>query len=215
MSGLSTDNRAVNGFDVQPVTAERWPDLARLFSGKGDAAGCWCMWFRVPPKTYSASGRAGNRAAMETRVAAGEEPGLIAYEEDQPVGWVSVAPRRDFVRIETNAERGEISEDGVWSVVCFFIAAGRRGEGVATALLAAAVDYARAHGARVLEAYPIERGGPISNSDAYTGVPSLYTKAGFREVGRFDRWAAIPEAAGPAPKRLTRPPGRPVMRLEL
>jgi len=152
---------------------------------------------------------------METRVAAGEEPGLIAYEEDQPVGWVSVAPRRDFVRIETNAERGEISEDGVWSVVCFFIAAGRRGEGVATALLAAAVDYARAHGARVLEAYPIERGGPISNSDAYTGVPSLYTKAGFREVGRFDRWAAIPEAAGPEPKRVTRPPGRPVMRLEL
>jgi hypothetical protein len=94
------------------------------------------------------------------------------------------------------------------------IAPGRRGEGIASALLASAIDYARAHGARVLEAYPIDRDRPVSNGDAYTGVPSLYTKAGFREVGRFDRWAAVPDVAGPSPKRLVRPPGRPVMRLE-
>jgi GNAT superfamily N-acetyltransferase len=212
---MPANNRRVNDLAVEPVTPECWPDLAQLFGGPGDAAGCWCMWFRVPTKTFSASGRAGNRAAMETRVAAGDEPGLIAYEDGVPVGWVSVAPRRDFVRIETNAERGEISEEGVWSVVCFFIAPGRRGEGIASALLASAIDHARAHGARVLEAYPIDRDRPISNGDAYTGVPSLYAKAGFREVGRFDRWAAVPDVAGPSPRRLTRPPGRPVMRLEL
>jgi GNAT superfamily N-acetyltransferase len=215
MSGNSAENRRVNELAVQPVTADRWADLAELFSGKGDAAGCWCMWFRAAPKTFSANGRSGNRAAMERRVESGDEPGLIAYEDGRPVGWVSVAPRRDYVRIDTKAESGEIGEEGVWSVVCFFIESGRRGEGIATTLLGSAIDYARAHGARALEAYPTDRDGPISNGDAYTGVVSLYAKAGFREVGRFDRWAAVPEASGPEPKRLTRPPGRPVMRLEL
>jgi GNAT superfamily N-acetyltransferase len=215
MSGLPVDNRVVNSLDVQPVTADRWADLARLFDGPGDAAGCWCTWFRIPVKAYAANGNAGNRAVMQERVAAGDEPGLIAYDGDRPVGWVSLAPRRHFVRIETKADQGAIGEEGVWSVVCFFIAPGQRKKGIATALLASAVDFARARGARVLEAYPVDRFGPISNGDAYTGVVSLYAKAGFREVGRFDRWAAVPDASGPEPKRLTRPPGRPVMRLEL
>lgn len=209
------ENWSVNGLEVRPATADRWTDLSDLFDNKGDAAGCSCMWFRVEPKTFSASGKAGNRAAMANRVAAGEEPGLIAYDGEHPVGWVSVAPRRHFVRIDTKADLGEIGEEGVWSVVCFFIAPGERKKGVASTLLASAIDYARAHGARVLEAYPVDRFGPISNGDAYTGVVSMYAKAGFRETGRFDRWAAVPDASGPEPKRLTRPPGRPVMRLEL
>jgi GNAT superfamily N-acetyltransferase len=202
-------------FEIRPVTADRWSDLVELFSSKGDAAGCWCMWFRAPPKTWSANGVKGNRHAMEMLVAANNEPGLLCYDEGKPVGWVSLAPRREFARIEPKADSGDLSEEGVWSVVCFFIAAGRRGQGVATALLSAAVEFAREHGARILEAYPIDRDGPISNGDAYTGVPSLYAKAGFREVGRFDRWAAVPQVAGPSPKPLIRPPGRPVMRLEL
>jgi len=201
--------------DIQPVDTDRWPDLARLFDGPGDAAGCWCMWFRIPVNTYSANGKAGNRAAMERLVGGGDQPGLIAYDADRPVGWVSLAPRRDFVRIETKAERGDVGEDGVWSVVCFFIAPGLRKKGIASALLAAAIEFARARGACVLEAYPVDRFGPISNGEAYTGVVSMYARAGFKEVGRFDRWAAVPEASGPEPKRLTRPPGRPVMRLEL
>jgi GNAT superfamily N-acetyltransferase len=189
--------------------------MVELFSSKGDASGCWCQWFRVHPKTYTANGAKGNKHAMELLVAANNEPGLLAYDQGKAIGWVSVTPRREYARIEPKAERGEVSEEGVWSVVCFFIAAGRRGEGVATALLSAAVDFARERGARVLEAYPVDRDGPISNGDAYTGVPSLYTKVGFKEVGRFDRWAAVPDVGGPNARALARPPGRPVMRLEL
>lgn len=202
-------------YETHPVTADRWPDLVQLFSSKGDAASCWCQWYRVPPKTFTANGTEGNRHAMELLVAANNEPGLICYEEGKPVGWVSVAPRREFARIETKAASGVVSDEGVWSVVCFFIAAGNRGQGVATALLSAAVEFAREHGAKVLEGYPIDRGSPISNSDAYTGVPSMFMKQGFREVGRFDRWAAVSDVAGPKPRALARPPGRPVMRLEL
>lgn len=177
------------------------------------------MWFRVAPKTWSENGNVGNRAAMERIVAADEVPGLIAYDDGKPVGWISVAPRAAFERIEGPKEGGAgggASPDSrsVWSVVCFFIRGGRRGQGVGTALLAAAIEHARRGGARVLEAYPVERDSP-SNADAFTGLRSMFEKAGFREVGRFDRWRAVPVASGPQPRPLVRPPGRPVMRLDL
>ena len=201
--------------DVRPVTAERWTDMVELFGPSGASSGCWCMWFRVPPKVYSANGNRGNRAAMEQRVANDEVPGLLAYEDGKPVGWVSVAPRLEYERIAGPPERAPASDAAVWSVVCYFIQPGRRGEGIGRALLAAAIDFARSRGAKVLEAYPVDRDRPISNGDAFTGVRSLFAKAGFSEVGRFDRWAAVPAVSGPEPKRLVRPPGRPVMRLDL
>ena len=198
--------------EVRPVTSDRWTDLAELFGERGASSGCWCMWFRVTPKAWQHGAGAGNRAAMSAIVAAGEVPGLLAYRDGKPVGWVSVAPRRVFERIVGPPQL--VPEDRVWSIVCFFIGAGQRGRGVAQALLGAAVDHARANGAKVLEAYPVEREG-TSNADAYTGPRAMFEKAGFREVGRFDRWRAVPDAGGGEPKRLVRPPGRPVMQLEL
>jgi GNAT superfamily N-acetyltransferase len=197
--------------DVQPLTGDRWPDLVALFGDRGAASGCWCMWFRVPPKTWSANGNAGNRAALQHIVAQERVPGLIAYREGQPVGWVSVAPRTEFERI-AGPDAGD-AED-VWSVVCFYIPAGKRGQGIGRALLEAAIAHARRSGAQVLEAYPLERAG-ASNADSFTGPRALFEKAGFREVGRFDRWRAVPAASGSLPKALVNPPGRPLMRLDL
>ena len=200
--------------EVLPVTPERWPDLVELFGPNGASSGCWCMWFRVPPKTWSQSGSAGNRAAMERIVAGGDVPGLIAYDDGRPVGWISVAPRSGFERIEGSDGGSAPGQPSVWSIVCFFIRPGRRGQGVGRALLEAGIDHARAHGADVLEAYPVERDSP-SNADAFTGLRSMFEKAGFREVGRFDRWRAVPSASTAEAKALVRPPGRPLMQLEL
>jgi GNAT superfamily N-acetyltransferase len=200
------------GLEIRPVEPAAWADLVELFGPYGASSGCWCMWFRVAPRTWSANGSAGNRAALQARVDAGRVPGLLAYRAGQPIGWVSVAPRAEFARIEA----GEVApEPGVWSVVCFFIRPGQRGAGVGTALLAAAVEYARSRGGRVLEAYPLDRPATIANADAFSGPRSMFVKAGFREVGRFDRWAAVPAVGGRSPRPVRRPPGRPLMRLDL
>ena len=202
---------------VKPVTVELWPDLVALFGERGASSGCWCMWFRGPPREWSASGNAGNRAAMQAIVAEGRRPGLLGYRDGRPVGWISVAPRSHFRRIEAAGQAGALSaagEAGIWSVVCFYIEAGHRRSGVAAELLAAGIEHARRSGARILEAYPVER-ADASNADAFTGPRSLFEKAGFRESGRFDRWAAVPHASGEDARRLSRPPGRPVMRLQL
>ncbi|HEY7599792.1 MAG TPA: GNAT family N-acetyltransferase [Candidatus Limnocylindrales bacterium] len=197
---------------MHAVTPDRWPDMVALFGERGASSGCWCMWFRVAPRVWSRDAGDGNRAAMQAIVAADEQPGLLAYRDGKPVGWMSVAPRRQFERIVGPA--GMTADDGVWSVVCFYIDAAERGTGVGTTLLAAGIDHARRGGARVLEAYPLDRPNP-TNADAYTGVVSMFSKAGFREAGRFDRWRAAPDAGTPHEKALVRPPGRPVMRLDL
>jgi GNAT superfamily N-acetyltransferase len=136
-------------------------------------AGCWCMWWRRrtgdPRK---------NKRAMRALVRDGREPGLLAYEDGVPVGWVSLAPREEFghlVRSRYYGPQDEDEEQGVWSIACFYVDPRAKRRGVASALLAAAVDHALARGATAVEAYPHERGD-------YMGSPSMFAAAGFEAV---------------------------------
>jgi hypothetical protein len=82
--------------EIQPVTLGRWDDMVALFETSPVTRSCWCMSPRVRAGEFSrfgAAARQRNRAMMHSLVAGGTIPGLIAYLEGRPVGWVSVAPR--------------------------------------------------------------------------------------------------------------------------
>jgi GNAT superfamily N-acetyltransferase len=198
--GKGAATTASSHVTVRPVTASRWDDLVELFGwDHGAYSGCWCMWFRVTQQEFTKGaprgGAGGNRAAMKRLVGAGKVPGLLAYVEGKPVGWVSVAPRAQFGRVERSSVTKPVDEEpNVWSIVCWYIDRHHRGQGVGSELLAAAVDHAKRKGARVIEGYPIDasRRSP-SNAEAFPGLASMFRRAGFREVAR-------------------RSPGRPVMR---
>ncbi len=81
--------------------------------------------------------------------------GLVAFFEDEPVGWCAVDRRSEYIRLGHTPwkERSEDKEGaGVWAV--FVVRAGYRGQGF-TYPLAAAVHHARERGATALEAYPM------------------------------------------------------------
>ena len=177
---------------IRPVTADRWQDLVAFFGPSGAFSHCWCTWWR---QTGGEFGRgieenaAGNRALMQSLVEAGSEPGLLAYQDGKPVGWISVAPRPQYGRVLRSRRIGpspeEATDERVWSVVCFWIPRAERGKGVATALLNGAVEHARARGARALEAYPVDAsGGRHPAANLFTGTLSMFLNAGFREVDR-------------------------------
>lgn len=88
-------------------------------------------------------------------------------------------------------------------IVCFVVARKSRGRGVAGELLVAGIDYARAHGARVLEAYPVDvpSGARIPSASAYHGTLGMFKRAGFKVVERRRLNATSPI--------------RPIVRLEL
>lgn len=130
------------------------------------------MWWRK--RTGS---RERNRKAMRTLVKDGREPGLLAYHNGEPVGWVSVAPREDFGQLMRSKHYGPIEDEaGVWSIVCFHVHPTARHKGVAKALLGAAVEHAIERGASAIEAYPHER------RPDYMGSAELFEAADFRLV---------------------------------
>jgi len=169
---------------VVPVTPDRWDDMCTLFERRGPrggmrnvpAYGCWCMYWRDRSLQHGEP----KKRAMRTLVRAGREPGLLAYDGDEPVGWVSLAPREEFpplLRSPQYRPREAGGGERVWSVVCFTVDKETQRRGVARALLDAAVEHAFAHGASSLEAYPHR-----TERTNYMGHVELFEAAGFVPV---------------------------------
>jgi GNAT superfamily N-acetyltransferase len=122
---------------------------------------------------------------MKALVENGTEPGILGYAGKRAVGWCSVAPREEFVRLESSRILKPVDDVPVWSVSCLFIARDHRNRGVSVALLKAAIDFVRARGGKVVEGYPVEpKKAEMPPAFAWTGIASAYIHAGFREHRR-------------------------------
>jgi GNAT superfamily N-acetyltransferase len=169
----------------RPLTANEWDDFQELFGPRGACGGCWCMWWRLPRSQYNAGRGNGNRRAMKKLVDGGAITGLLAYEGARAVGWCSIAQRGEFIGLERSRVLARVDDRPAWSIVCFFVAKDRRHTGVTEKLLEAAVRFARRNGARIIEGYPVEPGsGGTADAFAYTGLASVFRRAGFTEAAR-------------------------------
>lgn len=169
-----------------PVTPERWGDLERLFGPSGACSGCWCMWYRITRSEWSKNSNEGNRKALKRIVDSGRVPGLLAYVDDEPAGWVSVAPREEFASLERSRVLKRMDDRPVWSIVCFFVSRAHRRQGLSRTLVKAAVDYAADQGATLVEGYPVDRapGAKYSAAEAFAGSPATFEREGFRQTAR-------------------------------
>ena len=171
--------------EVRPATPARWGDVERVLDHRGSVKGCWCMFFRADPRAWRTGTDEDNRRAMRGLVEAGVHPGLLAYRDDEPVGWVSVAPREQFSRLDRSPISRRVDARPVWALVCLYVPRAHRGTGVARALVRGAVAYARQAGAGMVEAYPVDDTlGPVSADHAYHGLVTLLAAESFEEVAR-------------------------------
>lgn len=168
---------------ILPLTKDRWDDFVALAMRPGASIlrSCWCTYYRKTSRGYSPEA---NKQLMKGWVTSGIVPGLLAYRDGRAVGWISVGPREDYPRLANSPIMKPVDERPVWSIVCFFIDSHERGKGISRALLKGAMDYARSHGATLLEAYPVDKRERSSPLSLWWGVKSLYDKAGFREAAR-------------------------------
>lgn len=189
--------------EFHPLTAERWPDLERLFGERGACGGCWCMWWRLKRKDWEAGRGASNKRRMKRLAAGDESPGLLAYADGDPVAWCAFEPRESYPGLERSRILARVDERDVWSVTCFFVVQAWRARGVSTALLREAARSAAQRGARVLEGYPHDLGGgTLPGPFVFTGLLAAFERAGFREVVRRS-------AKRPIVRKALRRPARP------
>jgi GNAT superfamily N-acetyltransferase len=171
--------------ECHALSADRWGDIETLFGRRGATGGCWCMYWRLPRAQFSAQKGEGTRNALKHLVESGAIVGLLAYAKGEPVGWCAIAPRETYPVLERSRILRRVDEAPVWSVVCFYVSKACRGKGLTTALLRAAVGYARQHGARIIEGYPVEpKTARMPAVFAWTGLASAFRQAGFVEVQR-------------------------------
>lgn len=160
------------------------------------------MYFRKRGLSWSNSTPPDNRRGLRALADNDPAPGLVAYDGDRAMGWISLGPRESYDRLTSAKLLAPVDRRPVWSIVCFVVSRSARGRGVAAAMLAAGIAYAREHGATTLEAYPVamER-GQVPAAHAFHGVQSMFEKAGF-DVVDVRQWNKAS-------------PPRPIMRLEL
>jgi hypothetical protein len=177
-------------FQFFPVMPEHWSDLENLFGKNGANAGCWCMFWRLERSMFKKTRGEGNRQILEQIVEADEQPGILAYEGTQAVGWCGIAPREKLIALENSRILKRVDDQPVWSITCFFVTKEARRQGMMESLIEGAVEHAQSNGAQIVEAYPIDMQSPkllgqtFNSYSGYMGVASAFRAVGFEQVGQ-------------------------------
>lgn len=174
---------------VEPASPDRFADVEHALTGGGDGGSCWCQWWMLRSAEFEATPRDERRDLLRRDLHADPPSGLVAYVDGVPAGWVKVSPRPDQPRLAhtRNVPKSPepLDDPTVWAITCFVVRREFRRNGLSAQLLDAAVAHASAHGARVVEGYPVDTATTRASSNAlYHGTLSTFTDAGFVVVAR-------------------------------
>lgn len=172
--------------EFRPLKPGLMDDLGMVLRGCW-GRGCWCMHPRLTdaqtrelPSPGSEAER--RRNAMTKLARRRRAPGLLAYEGNEPVGWIAVAPRSELLRVDRSRATPRVDAVDVWVIPCITVRNSHRGRGIAEALIRAAVAYAGEQGAPAVEAYPRAGSKRVGDDNAYFGTEPLFRRAGFRVI---------------------------------
>jgi GNAT superfamily N-acetyltransferase len=172
--------------NTQVLNSEMWPQVEALFGKTGACGGCWCQAWRIEKgeKWGEIQGEVAKRR-LRNSIKKGSTHAIIAFDGQEPIGWSTYGPRDTFPRL--NRARTLHCDDSslVWSLPCFFVIRGYRGQGVAKAMLNRAIEEMAKRGVEIAEGYPSKpnKDGRYIAAFAWTGTISLFEKAGFATVG--------------------------------
>lgn len=170
-------------YETHPVTPERFEDFADVINRRRRANHCWCLSHRLQRAEIEQLGDGSREQAMRRLCEREHPPGVVTYQDGQPVGWCNIGPRAEITRLDRSRLIRPIDDVPVWSIVCVVVRPGHRRHGVTAPLLEGAVSYAESHGAPAVEAYPVDPPGRMDLTMAFVGTRSMFERAGFRVVG--------------------------------
>ncbi|MGH3448066.1 MAG: GNAT family N-acetyltransferase [Nocardioidaceae bacterium] len=180
---------------VVPLAQDTWPQFEELFGPDGVQGGCWCAFFRMTAREFNTTTPDEHKQVVSGAAVDGRPLGLLAIVDGSPQGWVAVSPRLDNPRLlKSEVARTDSTEhlSSTWAVTCFYIRRTCRRSGVSRLLLNEAGEYARRHGARAVEGYPVDAGAAkVAAAELYHGELGTFVDAGFALIDRRGRRRAL------------------------
>jgi len=172
--------------DVSP--AHDFDEMATMFAPKNpDSSVCWCLSWRLDSKQNRALTGTARADKVRELCARPLAPGVLAHLDGEVAGWAGIAPRSELHPFATSRKIPHLDDLPVWSLWCLRVRPGYRKQGVTPALIAGAVDYARASGAPCVESYPVDNDGQrVDLTMAYVGTRTMFERAGFTKAADTD-----------------------------
>lgn len=167
-----------------PLTQKLWRDFEMLIGKRGACGGCWCMYWKLRGKDFSENIGDSARQMQKSIVDAKIIPGLLAYSEGYPVGWIAVEPRSQYPKLAHSRILKPVDDQEVWSITCFFVEKNHRHKSITVELLKAAIEHVKKNGGEIVEGYPVDARTDQSAPVIFTGTASAFKQAGFQEVAR-------------------------------
>ena len=202
--GRQSTASALPEFVAKALTPATWPDFAELVERhRGVWGGCWCLAFHAEgAQPLPAELR---RDKKECRVREGAAHAALVYDGSRCIGWCQFGSPDELPRIKhQRIYREGFTNPPDWRITCFFVDRACRGQGVAAAALAGALEEIARHGGGLVESYPEEVvGRSVSSSFLYNGGLSMFESQGFRKDRRIGKnhWVVtrVVEAASKRP----------------
>ncbi|QNG39477.1 GNAT family N-acetyltransferase [Geodermatophilaceae bacterium NBWT11] len=179
--------RSVTHPQVTVVGADELDLLGGLFAHDRTTRSCWCTAFCTSRSRFALGWVTGrNREHLATVARDGAPLGVVVTVAGAAVGWAACGPRARYRAAEAGrssllAALDRAGDDGVWFVPCLYVRPDHRGRGLTETLVRAALDLAREHGARAVEAWPLST---VRADLAHVGRETVFTAAGFRPLER-------------------------------
>jgi GNAT superfamily N-acetyltransferase len=176
--------------EIRALSPARADDVKTITRGTWGSS-CWDLFFRYTDEQRQERGLSGlpkherdvrRREVIAKLARRRNTPVLVAYIEDEPVGFVSLGPRTDYAEVQRSRSMPPVDDVPAWVIPCMTVLKAYRGRGVALALLRAAVDYAKERGAPAIEGYPRKDGKRMSDGAVFMGTETLFKRAGFRKI---------------------------------
>jgi GNAT superfamily N-acetyltransferase len=191
------------------------PEHTRGLVSLFDAAGspCFCRFWhfngtnnewlercaQAPQENRSELDRALAESNGEARgVVAIHPSGSMSAHLDSPavIGWMKVCPAVAVPKIYERRLYRDLpcfsgDRAGIFTIGCVLIHPQHRRQGIATALVQAAVELAPAWGARAIEAFPRRPKEAVHEDELWTGPEGAFAKNGFVEVNSFEPYPVL------------------------
>jgi GNAT superfamily N-acetyltransferase len=117
---------------------------------------------------------------MKALVKKGVVPGVLAFHGNEAVAWCAIGPREDFPLLDRSPTLKRVDDQPVWSIVCLFLSKKIRKQGQSSKIIKGAIQYAKKHGASIVEAYPFNLPkNKLPDAFVWTGLTPTYEALGF------------------------------------